>query len=461
MAWPTTAADQAETHMPQVSSSLLSHPLLLGLLCLVVGCGPKTVKQQLADLKQQDPSLEFPIEEFPVGIHHVPPAHGVDAMKMYTASGTVILPSPMPEFLLEKPPASPYAGAAACRHCHAEIYETTLKTAHWNTTRPATRETVLGSFEPPENTLRTVVEDFGFTMELREGRLWQTLILQYGPRFTHSVPMDIAVGSGNSGQSFLSWTGPSLIQLPVSYMTTPDCWVNSPGYKDGTASFARPVTARCLECHTTYAYPYSGYINLYDRESIQLGITCEKCHGPGKSHISFHAEQTLHKEDPIYNPGADSPARSIDVCRLCHSGAGAALSPALSFRPGRILETHYRVDMTHAEAGVHTANQYQRLSLSSCFQNSDDMTCTTCHDPHSNEHRQVELFSRRCHQCHAPDHCSTARLQGESAFTRCVECHMPLQNDESISTTRESQQFSPLMRDHFIRVPGEETLGND
>src|ERR1700741_151752 len=44
-----------------------------------------------------------------------------------------------------------YAGAATCRQCHREIYDSYLKTAHFNTSRPSTDSTVLGSFHAGRN----------------------------------------------------------------------------------------------------------------------------------------------------------------------------------------------------------------------------------------------------------------------------------------------------------------------
>jgi hypothetical protein len=45
--------------------------------------------------------------------------------------------------------------------------------------------------------------------------------------------VDLVFGSGRRGQTYLDWKGDLLFQLPVSYLTTPDRWVNTPGSPNG------------------------------------------------------------------------------------------------------------------------------------------------------------------------------------------------------------------------------------
>ena len=427
--------------------------LVCCVLCSLPGCKPKTLSDELDELKERDSSIEYPITDFPVGIYKVRPSHAMRAMSQMSAAGTVILPEKMPEMPLEDVPVSGYVGAESCRECHEEIYESTLQTAHWNSSRPATLDTVMGPFDPPANELRTSVKDFTFTMLNEDGALWQKVTLKYGPRFTHKESIDIVVGSGKSGQSYLYWSDKALYQLPVSYMTEVDRWVNSPGYAEGTAAFCRPVTARCVECHMTSAYGYYNFLNLFEPETLNFGITCEKCHGPGKTHIAHHGDaQARTDRDPIYNPADDVRGRAGETCRLCHSGEGHALTSPLSYRPGRRLDSHYQFNESDTAGGIHTANQFQRLSLSKCFTGSEQMGCTKCHDPHRHERGDLAGFARKCMSCHQVTECRPAVERGAEGASSCVKCHMPLHDDEAITSEVDGMQFTPKMRDHFIRI---------
>ena len=42
--------------------------------------------------------------------------------------------------------------------------------------------------------------------------------------------MDVVLGSGNKGKSFLTWDNNSLFQLQGSFVENPGKWINSPGY---------------------------------------------------------------------------------------------------------------------------------------------------------------------------------------------------------------------------------------
>src|SRR5207248_11785854 len=95
----------------------------------------------------------------------------------------------------------------------------------------------------------------------------------------------IVVGSGGKEQTYLYWKGNRLFQLPVSYWRELG-WVNSPGYRDGSANFERPIIPRCLECHATYFESTPNWPNSYHPSGFVLGITCEKCHGPGREHVA-------------------------------------------------------------------------------------------------------------------------------------------------------------------------------
>jgi len=43
--------------------------------------------------------------------------------------------------------------------------------------------------------------------------------------------IDVVIGSGVRGQSYLYWHGDQLYELPVSYWSDGGRWINSPGYK--------------------------------------------------------------------------------------------------------------------------------------------------------------------------------------------------------------------------------------
>jgi hypothetical protein len=177
-----------------------------------------------------------------------------------------------------------------------------------------------------------------FIMQRKDDRFLETAIADLGAKhLAHTEPIDIVIGSGVRGQTYLFWTGDALFELPVSYWTQGKQWINSPGYQDGTANFERHVDPRCMECHTTYIHALSTntQTNLYDRSSLVLGIGCESCHGPGAAHVALESNTSANsraaKDPAIVNPARLARDRQVDGCALCHNGiARQQLAPAFT-----------------------------------------------------------------------------------------------------------------------------------
>ena len=278
-------------------------------------------------------------------------------------------------------------------------------------------------------------------------------------KVSHTERIDIVFGSGRRGQTYLFWRGDQLLELPVSYWTELDDWINSPGFPDGSPRFDKPVLPRCRECHSGRFEALPQSENSYDPGSLVLGITCEKCHGPGHEHVLFRGSKTAASSgmrDPIVNPALLPRDRQIDICGLCHAGPGKPLAPALSFTPGAALEDYvhiaYRPD---AAIDVH-GNQTQLLAGSRCFQGST-MTCTTCHDVHRRQ-RDAAAFSPHCLSCHKAKDCTKFRKLGRAIASNCVDCHMPLQESEVLISQTSGRKLKPRVRNHRIGVYPEAQL---
>lgn len=362
------------------------------------------------------------------------------------------------------PPAKPvpnshgYLGAEACAECHRERFDSFKETAHFKTSRQPTLENVFGSFEPGKNVLKTSRSNLQFTMESKPDGLHQRVdITDNGKKYAHTERFDVITGSGSHGQSYLYWKAGGLYQLPVSFFASLDGWVNSPGYTEGTANFSRAIRPRCLECHTTYFEYQPGTMNEYRHDNYILGLSCERCHGPGAKHVEFHRAHPGEKHGShIVHPGHLPVERRHDVCRQCHSRSGASLQPPFSYRPGEVLARYLDMavddEVAPGAAGIHTANQFARLKMSKCFQKSPQMSCIDCHNPHRNEHGKLELFSQRCQKCHQPDKCGMHKTLGKKIERNCIDCHMASRLDALIAVKTATATVSNSMRDHAITV---------
>lgn len=361
----------------------------------------------------------------------------------------------------EKVRRSSYIGARACGNCHAAKYESFRRTAHHLTSRLPEPASILGKFTPEQAVLRTRNPDTWFEMSSGEGGFYQagSTRTEDGVR-RRTERIDISVGSGKIGQTYLYWKGNQLFQLPVSYFTGSGRWINSPGYVDGLVNFDRPIVPRCLECHATYFEDATHHTNTYSREHFVLGISCERCHGPGSEHEANQGRHPKAVGAPyIVDPRRLEPQRKNEICAQCHSGLGKPLKPPFSFLPGEPLDRHIELESLDDQnrIGVHSVNQLARLSKSKCFAESEGMTCVSCHDPHTLERGNRELFSTRCLNCHKAHDCGLAPQLGDAIRKDCISCHMPHLQDRGTGMETASGMAFPLMAEHFISIYPEAT----
>lgn len=356
-----------------------------------------------------------------------------------------------------------YVGSASCATCHKDICEKHLGTEHYLSTAPASAKNILGSFEEGKNSYAYSPVS-SVLMQKKADGFYQTAYGNGQPQ--RSERMDILVGSGRKGQSFINVKGHRFAQLPITYFTPADQWANSPGYPPYKLVFDRPITARCLECHATFAQQKSSSPNHdeFDPKRVIYGIDCERCHGPAAKHVDYQTKNPQAKGPKfIVNPGWLSRQQNLDLCGLCHGGRLQKTAPSFSFQVGDSLSRFFApnknfMDVTNID--VH-GNQLGLLSASRCFQLSQ-LNCTSCHNPHESEKETTALFSRRCQNCHGGEHQKACKLTagiGPAITQNCIDCHMPKQASHSIAVYLQgAQQPTPvLMRTHWIKVYPEET----
>ncbi len=347
-------------------------------------------------------------------------------------------------------PFRPQAGL--CKACHQNVFATFVQTAHFHTSAEATTQSIRGRFSGGHNLLRTSSEGLYFKMERRDRAFYQTAVDSTQGRST-SERIDLVVGSGRRGQSFLYWRRGLLFELPVSYLTGIDAWINSPGYTDGQIDFGRLIVPRCLECHTTsFTLQTDRGVVRYARD-YALGISCEKCHGDGRAHVAYHSSHPADGSGKyILNPARFSRDRKVDTCALCHSGEGTPRAPPFSYRPGEKLDDYLvpPSDRDVPTPDVH-GNQVGLLRRSKCYRSSPGMSCSTCHDVHRPE-RDVTAFAQKCLACHQTGGHPMAAEIGGRMLTDCIDCHMPNRKSKAIQINAPTRQFALYFRSHAIGI---------
>ncbi|MGA8104592.1 MAG: multiheme c-type cytochrome [Candidatus Acidiferrales bacterium] len=350
-----------------------------------------------------------------------------------------------------------FLGDAACQECHQAIGDTYARNGHHLSSQLPNENSVLGKFTAGTNILKTGDPDLHFRMEAKDSGFYETAVFWQPPdEETRTERIDIVTGSGAKGQTYLYWRGNQLFQLPVSYWTELKGWINSPGYAEGVANFDRPIPPSCLECHATYfeSIPSQQAENYYKKTDYVLGISCERCHGPGRQHAQ---NERLKPAAPssnahsIVNPVSLPRDRRIEVCAQCHGGIGQPIAPAFSYVPGQPLENYFKLPQPDPDAHVDVhGNQVALTQRSRCYQNSQ-MTCTTCHELHGPA-RAAASYSGKCLQCHKDRDCGEFAKLGAKIRENCIDCHMPVQNSDRIVADANGKKVQARIRNHWIKV---------
>lgn len=312
-----------------------------------------------------------------------------------------------------RPPAVPnafgYLGPESCVACHAERVAEFRQTRHFQAcVRPQANKMPVaftdgrGEFVPADGPVRFVMSKSG-------NQYLQTAIVKTPVGEQRAVsPISLVYGLGaQTDEVYFTWQGTHLSELPMSWLHTINDWGTSGYDHAGQGDFSRPTTPRCMECHNTWMEHRPGTLNEYMPHNPMLGITCEVCHGPGREHVTYHeAHPHLRTAHGVIHPGTLSRDRRMDLCAQCHSNALKHKGPAFRYRPGLPLDQFYKTLTTNYPEEDHVANQVTYLHQSRCFQNSETMTCITCHNPH--EARQMTgrgEGTSACLQCHQQDDC--------------------------------------------------------
>lgn len=327
-----------------------------------------------------------------------------------------------------------FARSDSCRECHRDICELQDKSAHAQTLRS------LAGAEPrpPFDTGQGVVDpDTGARYEMvRDGPRCAIAVQRAGVEAR--LPLDYEFGSGRRAFAYLARTGErEFLDARLNYYRKIERWDFTSGQEKPLPTLleqplGRPLTtgdtALCFSCHTTVlrakgvekAGTPSSQVRL-DLPRSELGIGCQRCHGPREEHVRLHRSGVA--------PPSAKKLSAVQINELC-------------------AECHTAPDVGSSHDGL---ARFQPLGLarSECFKQSDGrLSCLTCHDPHSNAREDLGYYVRRCLSCHTPPatagDAGTGKPCPVSPRDGCIPCHMPGDAQSMLHIT---------FTDHWIRIP--------
>jgi len=332
---------------------------------------------------------------------------------------------------------SGYVGNQACAKCHAQIYESYIRTAMANASGPATENLIAGEFTHK-------LSGVHYKIASEKGKVVFTFD-RPGDPFVHGEREFLYyIGQGRRGRTYLFSTDGFLFESPVNWYADRHLWDMAPAYGSSpTMPLNLPATTSCMHCHVSgVRAPLMGSDNHYpDPPFLFSGVTCERCHGPGAAHAQ-------NGTAPIVNPNKLSPTLRDQVCMQCHLEGNAAIERAgkhiYEFHPGDDLSSYvrYYVLTGNVPPGLRATSQFEALAESGCKKKSGDaLSCTTCHDPHlsvSPENR-VAYFRAKCVSCHGEKFAA----KHHKNQLDCTSCHMPASQSSDVAHTQVTDHRIP------------------
>jgi len=368
-------------------------------------------------------------------------------------------------------------GTAACAGCHAKEYEAWRGSQHDRAMEEANERTVLGDFGGARFTHGGVTSRFF----RRDGRYFVNTdgpggkLADFEVRYTFGVhPLQ---------QYLVELPGGRLQALGIAWDARPKAqggqrWFHL--YPDRKLKAGNPLhwtgidqnwNYQCADCHSTNLRKnYDEATRTYETTWSEIDVGCEACHGPGARHAAWaKLDAAARRADAskglavalderrgvawAIDPATGSAARSaprtsnreLETCARCHSRRGQFDD---SWHPGSPFGDAYRLALI--EPGLYYADGqmrdevYVHGSFLQSRMHAKGVTCSDCHDPHTQKLRAPG--NAVCGQCHAParfDAPAHHRHAAGSPGAACAACHMP---------TTTYMVVDPR-HDHSMRIP--------
>jgi predicted CXXCH cytochrome family protein len=310
-----------------------------------------------------------------------------------------------------------YVGSAACKTCHAEIYERWRKTPMANVVRDPNKHPVaiIPDLSKPDPLVTFTRADIALVY----GSLWKQ-------RYFKKVGDDYFVLPAQWDVVHKSWK---------PYFVKADWW--APLYPPD--NMRRPTGPLCDGCHSVN-------YDIGNKSVTEWNVGCERCHGPGGEHVKNAVSGT------ILNPARADYVAASDVCIQCHSQGRPLTDPIqgthydwpVGYAPSLKLSDYWKLEehkpgettFTHFADGTAHKNRMQGNDYVTSQMYAHGVACFTCHDAHGTQYPASlrQPANALCLDCHGPASPNGPRAPTvvqhthhlpDSAGSQCIACHMP------------------------------------
>lgn len=347
--------------------------------------------------------------------------------------------------------AADYVGSRQCGNCHQDVYDRWKDSLHNKSQQelsPA-NDSVVVDWKGTLTLKAGDIPQYVVKLSKKEGQYYATLVDALNAANEATYKIVRTYGGWGWKQRYQVMIGDLHYILPIQWNQATSRWVayNPQWWYNANGSLKTPSARNsfeidCAGCHNTGLVIARGPKAVEVRYS-ELNTGCEKCHGPGSSHVQSPGGGS------IINPKKLAYERNIETCGMCHSRGvskpdgsfgypwndkdnkpymvGEPLADYYQFRPGE-----WGGMMAHAK---NHHQQWHDLLRSKHYQAK--VSCTACHDPHGSAIRfqlvKKDNGNELCLSCHGkrfanPDavrkHTRHTYAPETKGTSRCSSCHM-------------------------------------
>ncbi|MCC7194971.1 MAG: hypothetical protein IT356_05385 [Gemmatimonadaceae bacterium] len=383
--------------------------------------------------------------------------------------------------------AADFVGAEKCAGCHEAQYSAWQTSTHGRAGGAPAADVVIAAFSGQPIRFRDAV----VIPRVRAGR-YEFVV---SPDFDTTVVLGVdgAIGGGHmvggGTQGFVTRRPDGTYRfLPFDWSRTNRTWFCNTGSRSSEGWV--PITpamrlaecgdwppsrvlgdvprfANCQGCHASQLFVAGDDTSRVTRFA-SLSINCESCHGPGRRHAEIAERGGAASADiGLASLATLSKDALLGVCFQCHAVKDQLRE---GFVSGDSLARFYSISLPALgerplgpDGHVRTAAYQEAHRYSDCYVNGG-MTCTSCHDSHSQGYRDVagrplpgRFDDRQCTSCHgskAVDVVAHTRHAAGSEASRCTTCHMPyIQEPETSNPRTGAAPIRYARSDHSIAIP--------
>ncbi|WP_242093295.1 tetratricopeptide repeat protein [Aestuariivivens sediminicola] len=346
-------------------------------------------------------------------------------------------------------PDSDFLGDKACVECHSKAFEEWQGSHHDKAMDKATDTTVLGDFEDAKFSSQGITSHFF----KRDNAYY---VNTEGPDGNyHDYRIEYTFGVEPLQQYIVKFPNGHYQCLRTAWDTKKNKWFDLyPDFKIVHTEWLHWSRGglnwnnMCADCHSTNVRKnFNIKEQRYDTKYALINVSCEACHGPGKTHVERVSEfgEAYEVSGDLKMTSSLSSMELVDECARCHMRR-EQISEFYNFE-GSMLD-HYFPQLI-AEPIYYPDGQildedyvYGSFIQSKMYHNG--VSCNNCHDPHSLKLRFEG--NTLCAQCHAPNIYDTPAHHFHPVDTessKCINCHM----------TGKYYMGNDFRRDHSFRIP--------